>query len=940
MALSKKPLVVAGSSFALLVVVLLALPLAFKGRIEARIQSQIEQAVGADVSWSAVELSLLRSFPNATLGLRDLDVVGVERFQGDTLVAMRRLRVTVGLGSVWASLRGNGPLVVRSVRLEEPRVHLRVLEDGTSSWDVLGGTEGAGIEGGAAAGPAPEGGAGLAVRLQALEVTEGVVRFEDASTGLTASLEGLRHTLSGDFSRESLVANTNTHADRATLVFAGTPYLPGVALDFDADLAVEPGTPRIEFQDNELRLNALVLRFSGAVAKIGEELDLDVTFEAPSTDFRQILSMVPAVYAADFQSLETEGRFAMNGNVRGRYGPDAFPAFSLRAVVDDGSFRYPDLPLPARAIGADLALDNPGGDLDSTVVRLSRFHVEIGDQPLDGSVTVRTPVSDPEVDADVRGSLDLGALARTVKLQDVDELSGRVTADAAFRARMSDLDSARYDRVSAEGTVSAREVVFRSAALRQPVAVDEMALQLSPSRVGLQAFRAQLGSSDLEATGEIDNLLGFVLRDEPLRGTGTFHSDRFVLDEWRSGNELQAIPVPAMLDLTLDGTVDRLTFGTLEMSDAAGNFRVQDERLTLEPFGFRTLGGAIGMRGHYETTDPERPTFAMDVALDSLDVAGASAAFLTVRTLAPVARYAQGTFSSDLALSGALTRDLAPVLDVLEGDGSLLTSRIAIEGFPLLERLASLVPVPELGHPTLTALRSTIQIRNGRLHVQPFDVGLAGLQMTVSGSSGIDQSLDYRLAMAVPRTLLGGGADRFLQQLAGTAGRAGLNVAAGETVQVGVRVAGTVGEPALDVGLGDAATSARSAVAGAVSGAVGREVDEARERVDATTEEARRRAQARADSVVADAERAAEAIRSEASGVAAQIRAEGGRRAAEVLAQATNPLARAAAQPVADRIRSEADARATQIEREADERAEALVTEARERAAGIAAGGG
>ncbi len=406
MTLHKKPLAIAGAVFGVLILVLVLLPLLFKDRIAARVQAEVDQAVDADVSWGDVELSFLRTFPSFTLGLRDLSVVGVDRFQGDTLAAMDRLRVSMTLGSVIRSLRGAGPLEVSSVRMESPLLQLQVPGEGGPSWDVLraGDDEGA-PDGGPGDGAGD--GAGLAVQLRSFELTDGRVVFDNTRSGVFLSLEGLQHTLSGDFSRDSLVASTTTHADRATLEFAGTPYLPGGEVDFDADLSVNLAEGRVALRDNELRLNELLVGFAGEVAQEGEDLALDLTFDAPGTDFREILSIVPAVYAQDFQSLETSGRFAFTGSVTGRYGPEAFPSFSVTANVEDGSFQYPDLPLPARAISADLAIDNPGGDVDSTVVRLSRFHIEIGDQPIDAVVTVRTPASDPDVDATVRGTLDL-----------------------------------------------------------------------------------------------------------------------------------------------------------------------------------------------------------------------------------------------------------------------------------------------------------------------------------------------------------------------------------------------------------------------------------------------------------------------------------------------------------------------------------------------------
>jgi hypothetical protein len=921
----KKVLIAAGVVVGCSLAALVASPVLFRGRIEARVRGEIERATRVRVAWSGVGLTFFRDFPNLTLSLRDLTVVGTERFEGDTLAAVGNLRLALNTGSVVSALRQRGPIIVRSVRIEEPALSLRVLEDGVANWDALRPRR--------TAEERQDGGDGLlrdlSVELRSFELSDGSVVLDNARSGLFASLEGLRHSLSGNFSRDSLVASTQTHADRTTLRFAGTPWLVGVVLDFDADLGVDMAEPRVRLLDNELHLNALLLRFSGEVAGQGDDFALDLAFDAPSTEIGQLLSLVPAFYARDFAALETEGVLTAAGHVRGAYGETAFPGFALAVTVDDGSFRYPDLPLPARALSADLSIDNPGGDVDSTVVSLSRFHVEIGEQPLDLTLTLRTPVSDPDVDLRARGTLDLDAVARTLKLDNAEGLGGALTADAAVRARRSDVDSARYERIAAHGTVAARDVTLRRPELRQPITVEEATIELSPGRSDLHSFRATLGSSDVQATGAIDNLLAFLLNREPLRGRGTFASRHVVLDEWKSEDELTAIPVPAMLDLTLDGTIERLDYDALEMTDARGRLIVHEERLTLEGFTLETLGGRVGLNGHYETTDPEQPTFALDVMLDSLDVAGASAALLTVRTLAPVARYARGTFSADLDLSGALGPDLSPVLERLDGDGSVATSRIAIEGFPMLDRMANLLSLSALSHPTVDAVRSSIRVQDGRLHVAPFQVGVGGLEMTVAGSNGIDQSLDYTLGLAVLGSGLGQAATAVVRDLAA---RAGVNLAGTDSVRVGVRVTGTVTEPALSLGLEEAATSVRGLAGRAAEAAVERQVEEAQQRLEASREEARRRARAQADSLVAEAEERAAAIRAEARGLADEVRAEGNRAAEEVLARATNPVARLAAEPVAERLRQESDSRARAIQREADERADALVAEARRRA--------
>jgi vacuolar-type H+-ATPase subunit H len=248
-----------------------------------------------------------------------------------------------------------------------------------------------------------------------------------------------------------------------------------------------------------------------------------------------------------------------------------------------------------------------------------------------------------------------------------------------------------------------------------------------------------------------------------------------------------------------------------------------------------------------------------------------------------------------------------------------------------MERVAEALKVPRLSNPTLNAIRSSIAIRDGRLHVRPVAVGIGDFQMLVSGSNGIDQSLDYTLDLAMPRNVLGDAASRALQDLAQRAGRAGFDLAA-DSIHVGVRVTGSITDPALDIGIGKAITSIAEQARQAAGEAVEQRVDEARERLDSARAAARQRARARADSIIGQAEERADSIRVEAARLAETVRAEGNRRADELLARATSELARLAAQPAAERIRQEADARANTLVREADQGADALVAEARRRA--------
>jgi hypothetical protein len=234
-----------------------------------------------------------------------------------------------------------------------------------------------------------------------------------------------------------------------------------------------------------------------------------------------------------------------------------------------------------------------------------------------------------------------------------------------------------------------------------------------------------------------------------------------------------------------------------------------------------------------------------------------------------------------------------------------------LQDFPALEKVVDVTKLQFLDNPTLEALRAAFQIRDGRLHVDPFAVKLGPSTMNVTGSNGLDQSLQYALRLRVPRSELGGAANQAIAGLVSRAGGAGIDLQAAPEIELGIQLAGTVTNPSIKTDVGSVVASAKDQAEQAVRKA-------ATERVSA--EGAR---------LVQEAEQRASAIRKEAQTLAEGVKREGYQQADALTARATNPILRAAAEPAADKLRKQADEKAAGIIIEADKRANGVVEEAK-----------
>src|SRR6185312_319618 len=118
-------------------------------------------------------------------------------------------------------------------------------------------------------------------------------------------------------------------------------------------------------------------------------------------------------------------------------------------------------------------------------------------------------------------------------------------------------------------------------------------------------------------------------------------------------------------------------------------------------------------------------------------------AFTTVQMLSPVAKYASGQVTTDLRLNGGLSKNIMPIFSALSGRATLHTNNVALRDFPAMNKIVDVTKLQILNNPTMEAIKTAFQIKEGRLVLAPFDVKVAGLTMTVAGSNGIDQSMEY-----------------------------------------------------------------------------------------------------------------------------------------------------------------------------------------------------
>lgn len=785
-----------------LLAVLIVAPSLLSGKVAQIVKTEANALLQAKLDFEKLGISLLRHFPNASLDLKGLTLVGVERFEGDTIVAAERISAVV---SPLSLLTGDG-IVIKKVLLDEPAIHARKEADGAVNWDVMKPAEESEAVVEEAAAPAEEGApSSFKLAVKDFRITDAVIRYEDDSTKMAFSTRPLNLRLKGDLSAAQSDLSLNLVMQQANLRSGVVKMLSDAELEFDATIAADLEQMRFAFEKNTLRLNAIALTLDGWAQLLEDEaLAMDLKLGTEHVQFKDVLSLIPAFYTKDFRRLTAGGELDLSVWAKGEMRGSTLPAFELNAAVKEGRFQYASLPKAVTDINIVAKVSNEGGAMDRTVVDLSRFGLRMAENSVSATFYGTNLISDPVLRATLNGKVDLGMIEEVYPLEDM-QLDGTITADLSAAGRMSDLEKQRYEQLQAKGTFVVEQLGLDMASL-PPVQLSRAAATISPSAMTLGELSVMVGESDLSANGQLTNYLGYLLRDDKLTGRLYVNSELLNLNQLMESisseeespaeeaapetpTEEEAptgvIVVPENLDLSLSTNLKKILFQQMTISDVEGGMSIRGGELSLNKLALGLFGGQATASGCYSTKNPAEPTFTMDLGLKQASFQETFRQLEMVQKLVPLFEKTGGNYSLQMDLKTKIDEQMSPVLNSVDAHGQISSASIRLQNIKALDALAKALNSDKLKVIEAENVLIDFAIQQGRITTEPFDLKMGKTKMTLSGSTGLDQTIDYQAKVTLPE---------------GAAG--------GVLSTVGVGIGGTFSKPEIKLGLKEAAQEA------------------------------------------------------------------------------------------------------------------------------------
>ncbi|MBE6182317.1 MAG: AsmA family protein [Rikenellaceae bacterium] len=900
----KKIVKIAVIVVAAILVVAFVVPMLFKGKITQIVKTEANKILVARLDFEDLDLSLLRHFPNASVELKGLTLIGAERFEGDTIVAAERISVVVNL----MSLIGDGGFVVSKIILADPAVHAHKLADGAVNWDVMKASgepevvveqkepEQGGEKGGETAEPSS-----FKLSIRDFRINDAIIRYEDDSTNMRFSTEPLSLRLRGDLSAAQSELDLRMTAEKMNFVSGGISLLSNAEAELVATIAADLENNRFTFSDNTLRLNAIEMNLNGWAQLADDAVKMDLTAGCEQVQFKELLSLIPAFYTRDFRDLTASGELSLSLWAKGEMRGSILPAFELKAGVTDGSFRYASLPKAVTGINIAARVANSGDVMDKTEVDLSRFTLSMAGNSLSAAFYATNLISDPTFRASMAGRVDLGAVKEVYPLEKGMELAGEITADVKVSGCMSAIEKQRYEQLGASGTFVVEGVGLKLNGLPD-VKIRRAAATITPQAMTLGEFGITVGKSDLAANGQLSDYLGYLLKGNNLSGRLYVKSNLLDLNEImaampaaetsdteapatekaaeETSTTASVIEIPRNLNLSLSTDLKKILFQKMTISDFTGELRMANGILDLSKLKMNLFDGTASASGSYSTADPANPQLKLSASFAKASFAKTFEELEMIQKLVPIFAKTGGDYSLSLDLSTPLDATMSPVMKSLNASGEIRSENIKVQNIGAFDALAKALKNDALSKIEAKDVAIRFAVRDGRVETQPFDLKMGKINVNLSGSTGLDQTIDYTAKVALP---------------AGTTG--------GVLESVNVKIGGTFSSPKITLGVKEAAEQA-------VKNVVNQQIQKL----------------TGSESLSAEIEKQADNLRSEADKAGQKLiaAAQAQRDKLVEAASSKGELAKLAAQKAGDKLVSEAEKQAANLKIEAEKQIEKL----------------
>ncbi|MCP4442728.1 MAG: AsmA-like C-terminal region-containing protein [Aureispira sp.] len=736
----------------------------FEEKIGGLVINVLKKSLKTELSVETAELSLIWSFPNASVNLKNVRLEGTGK-QAKDLLDVETISLKCG---IFGLLTGNYDF--NTLKMSNGDIFVHVDEKGLSNYDVFVTDETAVEE------ETESGELNLSIENAALSNVN--VHYIHEAHEQDIKLNFKSAEFEGSFTNDKydMISNAEIYSDHIEM--GEDVYLVGKQIAYDAVVGIDNIAGKYTFEDILFNIEGNDFNVDGSFTQSDKGTEMDMVFETQKARLNSLLQLLPASYQGVLGGFESYANLTFNATVKGLYTGKQLPAINMGFGLKDGYVTHPDMASDMENVNFEVSFTTGDGKSDqSALFELKNFEASLDGDPI-GINWKMQGLENPKIDFSFNGGISLAGIYGLLGKQ-VTNGSGYIDIEElSLNGYYKDMvDTRRISKVKLVGAIN-----FDKASLlvnEIPLGIETGRMVLNNNAFNIANFILVTPNNHIAINGDFQNALPVLFSDSlnsknaELTFSASLNSQKMDVDELvalggTDVEEVAAAPEEIKDSITqekyesrefitqfLKGTfitnILEFKYGKLAANNINGEMVFDNNILSVKGVSMDA------MAGHWELNSKvffEKAPY-MEAYLECKGVDMQQLLYQCENFGQDVIQDHQmrGTLNSLIKVNASfdevgnfMSDDLKVLADVDLQNGELI-------GLKMLEDFSAFIKLKDLRHIKFTNLRNQFKIEKGVFHIPAMFIRSNALNLTIAAKHSFNQDMDYKVKVNVGQVL-------------------------------------------------------------------------------------------------------------------------------------------------------------------------------------------
>ena len=402
-------------TFSVILALLVLTPIVFQDQIKEQIKKTANEKLSAELNYSDVSVSFFRHFPSLTLTLNDLSLNGSAPYKAEKFITAKEVSFGINI----ASLVFTNTVKIDQIYLSNSFINVKVNQQGQANYNVYK----------SSGESSPKDSTETALKLERIEILNSKIIYDDQSTKVHFDAFGFNYLGKGDLNKAVFDLYSKAKIEKLNIVYDNEPYLMNKKIDADLITKVNVNSLSFFFQQNNLKINQLLVDFKGKFDFLKDGYNMDFVIKSDNSHLNDVFTAFPPKYIAWLSKTELKGNTNLLLTLKGKYiaSQKIAPDLNLDLKIDNGFINYNKSAFPVSNLNLNIKTKVPSLNPDLLIVDAQNLSLNINADYLKSKFYIKG-MNIPNIKADFKAKIDLEKLDQALGIPDLD-LKGFLTGD-------------------------------------------------------------------------------------------------------------------------------------------------------------------------------------------------------------------------------------------------------------------------------------------------------------------------------------------------------------------------------------------------------------------------------------------------------------------------------------------------------------------------------